>query len=154
MAAETATTRHPETHAEPEGEHQGGSPHIPSNDDRASLLRAFTAWCGDPAVAEDLTQETVFEAWRSTRVPDDPEGWRPWLFGIARNVLLRWRRAESLHRSRVVAAPESDAHLMLAADPWNLDDLLSRSDIVEVLDAALARIPAASRQALMLRYID
>ncbi|MGC4192094.1 MAG: RNA polymerase sigma factor [Thermomicrobiales bacterium] len=127
---------------------------VVSEDERASLVRAFTAWCGDPLTAEDLAQETVFEAWRSTRVPDDPEGWRPWLFGVARNVLLRWRRAEAKHRSRVVAAPETDAHLMLAADSWNLDDLLARSDIVELLDAALARIPAASRQALILRYVD
>lgn len=127
---------------------------IVTEEERQSLVRAFTAWCGDPLTAEDLAQETIFEAWRSDRVPEDPEGWRPWLFGVARNVLLRWRRSEAKHRSYVIAAPESDAHLMLAADAWNLDDLLARSDVVDLLDAALARIPTASRQALILRYVD
>lgn len=127
---------------------------IVTEEERRSLVRAFTAWCGDPVTADDLAQETIFEAWRSERVPDDPAGWRPWLFGVARNVLLRWRRAEAKHRSQVIAAPEDDTHLMLAADAWGLDEMLERSDIVDLLDAALARIPAASRQALILRYVD
>lgn len=154
MTVEAPAMQRDVAHPDVGSAHRDSMRPVPSEEDRASLMRAFTAWCGDPTTAEDLTQETIFEAWRSTRVPDDPEGWRPWLFGVARNVLLRWRRAESAHRMRVVAAPESDAHLMLAADTWSLDDLLARSDLVELLNAALARIPAASRQAIMLRYID
>ena len=155
--ADVTAVRRPETEGGAgDGDHMPRRLHqaVVNEAEREMLVRAFTAWCGDPTAAEDLAQETVFEVWRSTRVPDDPEGWRPWLFGVARNVFLRWRRAESRHRARVIDAPESDAHLMLAADPWDLDELLARSDVVELLDAALARIPAASRQALILRYID
>jgi len=128
--------------------------HQPSDDDRQALLRAFRSWCRDDATADDLTQEALFEAWRSRNAPEGPDAWRAWLFGIARNVLLRWRRTTARHTTHVLPAPESDAHLMLAASTWNLDDLLDRSDLVDVLDAALARIPAASRQALILKYID
>lgn len=125
-----------------------------TEEDRRALVRTFWAWCGDPTTAEDLTQETLLEAWRSTRQPESAECWRPWLFGIARNVLLRWRQTIARHTSHVLPAPESDAHLMLAASTWDLEELLERSDLVDLIDHALARIPAASRQALILRYID
>lgn len=128
-----------------------------SEEERRALVRAFRVWCGDPDIAEDLTQETLLEAWRSTTQPEAAEPFLPWLFGIARNVLLRWRRTSARHRSHVLPAPESDAQLMLAASSWNLEEVLEGSDLAGLaglLDGALARIPSASREALVLKYID
>jgi RNA polymerase sigma factor (sigma-70 family) len=128
-----------------------------SEEDRRALVRAFRKWCGDPDIAEDLTQETLLEAWRSTTQPEAAEPFLPWLFGIARNILLRWRRTFARHRSHILPAPESDAQLMLAASSWNLEEVLEGSDLADLaglLDGVLARIPSASREALVLKYID
>lgn len=44
--------------------------------------------------AEDVVAETFLTAWRRLeRVPQDP-GARPWLYGVARNVLANQRRGE------------------------------------------------------------
>src|SRR3954471_12015192 len=55
--------------------------------------------CGDPDAAHDLTAETFAQAWLSRRRFRDEAGGsaRPWLYAIARHVLLasvRRRRLE------------------------------------------------------------
>ena len=59
-----------------------------------------------PAQVEDIVAETFLVAWR--RLDDLPADPRPWLFGIARNVMLRSTR--SLGRWRAL-------HVRLAAEP-------------------------------------
>lgn len=126
----------------------------PAQADRDALVRAFTAWTGDRDVADDLAQETLYAAWSSNRQPEADDEWRPWLFGVARNILLRWRRDQAKHERRVASAPESAYHLLAAAADDDLDALLTRKDIVDILDAALERLPKETRQALLLKYID
>lgn len=127
---------------------------IPDAQTRSALLRALTVWCGDPVAADDLTQQTLLAAWMSDRQPDADAEWTPWLFGIARNMLLRWRREQARHGRRVAPAPESERHLMAAATDDVVDAIADRADIMEILDGALSRIPAASRRALLLRYVE
>jgi RNA polymerase sigma-70 factor (ECF subfamily) len=122
--------------------------------DRAALVRAFAAWTGDAATADDLAQETLLAAWTSSRQPERAEAWRPWLFGVARNILLRWRRDMAQHGRRVASAPESERHLLAAATSDDLEALLRREDIVDLLDAALGCLPQDTRRALLLKYID
>lgn len=126
----------------------------PDEPSRAALLRALTVWSGDPVAAEDLTQQTLLAAWTSDRQPESDAEWTPWLFGIARNMLLRWRRERARHGRRVAPAPESDRHLIAAAADDVIDSIVDRSDAIAILDGALARIPAESRQALLLRYVE
>lgn len=126
----------------------------PDEASRASLLRALTVWCGDPVAAEDLTQQTLLAAWMSDRQPESDVEWTPWLFGVARNMLLRWRRDQARHGQKVAPAPESERHLMTAAAEDIIDTIVDRADVVEILDKALARIPAESRKALLLRYVE
>lgn len=128
--------------------------HTPSNEDRLRLHRAFIRWTGRADVADDLAQETLFEAWRSTRQPDAADDWNRWLFGVARNVLLRYRRDAAAHGVRLASPPESARQLEAAATDDDLDALMTRGDIVSLLDDALGRLPAESRQAILLKYID
>jgi len=127
---------------------------IPDAQTRAALLRALTVWCGDPIAAEDLTQQTLLAAWTSNRQPEAEDEWTPWLFGIARNMLLRWRRDQARHGRRVAPAPESERHLMAATAEDIIDTIVDRADAVEILDGALSRIPPESRHALLLRYVE
>ena len=126
----------------------------PNDEDRAVLVRAFTAWTGEAIAAEELAQETLLAAWTSRRQPEADAEWRPWLFGVARNVLLRWRREQAKHGRRLAPAPESERHLLAAAATDDLEALVQRRDIVTLLDEALGRLPRETRQALLLKYIE
>ena len=103
----------------------------------------------DASAAHDLTAETFSQAWLSrARFRDEARGSAgPWLFGIARHVLLvsvRRRRLESSACERLGVldavdrepSPEPD-------DSW-----------LEGLDEALAHLPEAQQQAIRLRVVD
>lgn len=130
------------------------SRYVPDGSDLRSLIRAFTVWTGDPMAADDLAQETLYAAWRSDRQPEREDEWRPWLFGVARNILLRWRRDQARHGRRLATPPESERHFLAAATDDDIDRLLDRDDIVDLLDTALGRLPRETRQALLLKYIE
>lgn len=125
-----------------------------SQDHRRRLVRAFHAWTADTVVAEDLAQETLLEAWRSPRCPLGEPDLSHWLFGVARNVLLRHRQVQARHGRWHEDVPDDAAAFALASETFDLDGDLERDDIVSLLNAALARIPSESRAALLLRYVD
>jgi len=127
---------------------------VPDAAERASILRALTVWTGDAVMAEDLAQQTMLAAWTSDRQPESDAEWKPWLFGIARNMLLRWRREQGRHGRQIAPAPESERHLMAAASEEVIEAIVEREDVVAILDGALSRIPPESRQALLLRYVE
>jgi len=59
-----------------------------------ALLAFFARRVSPVEDAADLLSETFLAAWRRVNsIPDDDEAVRPWLFGIARNVLLHHRRS-------------------------------------------------------------
>ena len=58
---------------------------------RRALLALCHACTRDRESAEDLVQETLLESLRRAETLARPEAWRPWLFGVARNVCRRWR---------------------------------------------------------------
>ena len=103
------------------------------------------ARCGKPALAEDLTAETLLGAVDAIRRRHAPSVSIPWLIGIARHKLVdHWRREARLERSmRAIGddVPESE-------DPWDvhLDALTTR--------AVLATLAPQHRAALTLRYLD
>jgi hypothetical protein len=55
------------------------------------LVRLCTQLTGSSQAAEDLAQETLYEAWRHRDRVHDPQGQVSWHNAIARNVCLRWR---------------------------------------------------------------
>jgi len=113
------------------------------------LYRYLVHLTGDPAMADDLFQETWL------RVLD--RGWRydgrapffPWLLVVARNLTLdcfRRRSPVSLaDLTRDGACPLSDGR------PSPLDAVLAHRDR-ERLTALLARLPASQREVLLLRF--
>jgi len=121
---------------------------------RHQLLRTFTAWCRNPVLAEDLTQETLLAAWTSGKRPATEPDLTRWLFGVARNIWLRHRREQGKRGNWHLDLPDDDTAFTLASQSLDLDADLEREDIVALIDAALARIPVESRSALLLRYVD
>jgi RNA polymerase sigma factor (sigma-70 family) len=112
----------------------------------------------DAFAAEDLAQETLLEAHRHAHKFRGGDRW-PWLAAIARHVCRRWARGRGreLARHPRVAIGESDApspDQHQPADATGLDVELERAELAELLDRALALLPAATRQALLARYVQ
>jgi RNA polymerase sigma-70 factor (ECF subfamily) len=108
----------------------------------AELRRYFQATTADSA--QDLVQETFLAIHRSRRTYQPPLPVRPWVFGIARNVLGRHRR-DAWRRSRL---EDRDTRPAEAAAPAAALALEPRD-----LAAALARLPAGRREAWVLHHV-
>ena len=101
-----------------------------------------------PGAADDVVAETFLTAFRlrSRYRPDRPDA-RPWLYGIATNLIGRHRRAE-VRQYRALARTGLDPVTESFAD--RADDRVSAGRESRRLAAALAGLPAGHRNALLL----
>ena len=99
---------------------------------------------GDQGLSEDVAQETFIAAWRQLDRLRNSARLRPWLCGIARNLAR-------IARKRKRREPLVEAGEQIAPDP-NPFDLAARGDVERVVRDALARIPDAYREVLVLYY--
>jgi RNA polymerase sigma factor (sigma-70 family) len=102
----------------------------------------------DPDAALDLTAETFAQAWLSrTRFHDLADGSAaPWLYAIARHVLVASVRKRKLERGaleRLGALAEHDGEDVVPTAVW-----------LEGLDDAVAALPEDVRRAIELRVVD
>jgi RNA polymerase sigma-70 factor (ECF subfamily) len=110
-------------------------------------------------VAEDLVQETLFEAWRNEHTLRDTERRGSWLFGIARNCCLRWLRTHKHDMAHLIQL-QPDQELLLpdladvSADDLDIEVALERKELIELLDRALMLLPPEMRTILIQRYIE
>ncbi len=104
----------------------------------------------DREAALDLTAETFAQAWLSRRRFRDEAGGSagPWLFAIARHVVLASVRRRELERAASDRLGLLGHGSPAAPDPAWLDGL------DEELDAALAALPPGQREAVRLRVVD
>jgi RNA polymerase sigma factor (sigma-70 family) len=127
--------------------------------ERTRLVRLCTQLSGSSEAAEDLAQETLYEAWRHRDQLHDLQGQARWHNAIARNVCLRWRQRsfrDSAYllqpSSRVLGEPDSLEQEL--ADPADLEVDLERSELADLLERALHLLPAPTRQVLVARYVE
>jgi RNA polymerase sigma factor (sigma-70 family) len=110
------------------------------------VLGVALAATGDAALAEDVAQDALVEAWRSLGGLRDPSRVGPWLAGIARNLAHGAARQRARRRP---PAPEPDSSA--AATP--LDEVLARES-ERLLRDWLDTIPATHREAVLLYYVE
>lgn len=127
--------------------------------ERSRLVRLCTQLSGSSEAAEDLAQETLYEAWRRRDQLHDPQGQARWHNAIARNVCLRWRQRR-FHDSAHLLQPcsrdlgESDALEQELVDPADLEGDVERSELADLLERALHLLPAPTRHVLVARYVQ
>ena len=112
------------------------------------LWAYLTSAGGDPALAEDLAQESYLRVLRAEGAPCDPLHLRGYLFRTATNLLRdhrRWRRR------RPEVAPEETP-----ADPGPGEQLrdLDQSELRGDLRRFLARLEPRARQLVWLAHVE
>jgi RNA polymerase sigma-70 factor (ECF subfamily) len=125
--------------------------------ERARLVRLCVRLSGDRDAAEDLAQETLIEAWRHQDRLHDQQGADRWLAAIARNVCLRWARQRGRERMRLSFPgyeTPSEQLESLPAEDVDITVELEREELAELLDRALALLPADTRRVLVEKYIE
>jgi len=123
--------------------------------ERPRLARFCARFTGDASVAEDLAQETLYEAWKHIHMLHDPAGITPWLFAIARNVCRRWTYKhfqELSHKScRVEHGRINISPIEHCADDPIVE--LERKELAQLLDQAFTLLPLTTREILIRRCI-
>lgn len=117
--------------------------------DHAQLVyRHAVRVTGDWAVAEDVVSLTFLEAWRlRDKLRDEGDSPRPWLMGIATNVLRNMTRAARRHDRVLTRIPLKETA------PDFADELIGRMADAEELAAAgiaLAKLRRSEREVFTL----
>ena len=101
-----------------------------------------------PAAADDVVAETFLIAFRQRASfrPDCPDA-RPWLYGIATNLVRRHWRTE-VAQLRLLARTGTDPVTQSFTE--HVDEALSAASVQAQLGAALAGLPGPQRDALLL----
>jgi RNA polymerase sigma-70 factor, ECF subfamily len=103
----------------------------------AALHGYVERFCTDRATADDVVQETFIRAWRHLpQLSADDRPIRPWLFRVARNLLIDANRAARSRPVVVQALPDEGA-----GTDSGLDQVLDR----ELVSAALQHLSPAHR---------
>jgi RNA polymerase sigma factor (sigma-70 family) len=108
-----------------------------------AIYRFATCRVGLDAAA-DIAAETFAQALRSAERMDPARDARPWLFGIASNVIRHHRRAEQRRIRGYVAAEHQ--YDVVGGNGRPESEILLRTHLVD----ALARLDARDRDALLL----
>ena len=129
--------------------------------DEAAFAAVFDGWSGavhrlalrivrDASDAEDVVEETFWQAWRQRETFDGRRGGlTAWLLTIARSRALDRLRASG--RRREVSSDEPDAPV-LAAEP--VRDAAEVEELRRMVGAALVELPRDQRQAIELAYFE
>src|SRR5580698_153972 len=98
-------------------------------------------FCPDRASADDIVQETFIRAWRHLpQLSADDRPVRPWLFRVARNLLIDAARAAKSRPVTVAAPPDLDL-----PDDGEYDHIADRQLVTD----ALRNLSAAHRAVLV-----
>jgi RNA polymerase sigma factor (sigma-70 family) len=115
------------------------------------ILGYFRRRAGDPDTALELTAETFSRAWMARDRFEDRHGGSaaPWLFGIARNVLLM-----SIRRGEIERRTAARLGVLDRLDLGGGTETAPEAGWAEGADELLDSLPLSQREALRLRIID
>ena len=112
---------------------------------------------GDTHEAEDIVQETFLKAWKSAKqYRQESSKFKTWILRIARNSAIDFLRKrkhipfsqfETDDGQNVLAETVPDLHELP-------DELFSKQENIEMVQAAIAKLPPDAREILLLHYTN
>lgn len=150
-----------------ESARSGASEASQTNDGATKRLERAFDQCGDDLywfillrvsndrhAADDILQQTCFEAARHRRIPREDGACQAWLFGIAKNLVrkhFRQARRDFRQRNSIVAASERNG-----SDQTRdaVSDSIERSEAVPQLLNAIAALDEADRELILGSYFE
>jgi RNA polymerase sigma-70 factor (ECF subfamily) len=108
---------------------------------RDRLYRMAFSWTHDPALADDLVQQTCFQALRKQRHLRDIEAADGWLFRILANCLADYHRVR-----REVLSDEN----FVMVEKWTPEDATQEDQVAKRVRSAVGALPLAHRQVVTL----
>jgi RNA polymerase sigma-70 factor (ECF subfamily) len=120
---------------------------------RERVFRVVCATIGDSDAAVDVTQETFVSAFAALKTYDSERSFKTWIARIAINKCRDWARKRAVRRLFSFAMPMELAET-IADDTVGVDQqAFDRVELARV-QAAIARLPQAIREPLILRTIE
>ncbi|MGD1088413.1 MAG: RNA polymerase sigma factor [Verrucomicrobiota bacterium] len=115
-----------------------------------TMIHALTfRMTGSPADAEDLAQETFIRAYEQIGSYRRNAKFSTWLYSIAVHACLNWRRNEARrHRAQAGCAGEMTGH------QTETGISSAESELAQQAQAALMKLPAKQRAAMVLTIYD
>ena len=109
----------------------------------------------DEHAAEDLVQDVFLHLHRALAGYDPARPLRPWVFTIATNKVRDfWSSRKFADRAAGGDDEEDEPASERAADERGPRETLAGAELAQAVAAAIERLPAALRQALVLRYYE
>ncbi len=108
---------------------------------RDRLYRMAYSWTHDPALADDLVQQTCYQALRKQKHLRDIEAADSWLFRILANCLADHHRA----RREVLGADD-----MVIVERWTPERATHEDQVAQRVREAVGTLPLAQRQVVTL----
>ncbi|NPV88948.1 sigma-70 family RNA polymerase sigma factor [Coprothermobacteraceae bacterium] len=106
---------------------------------RPRLKWFFLSRVKDPEEADELTQQVLVKAWEKRESLEEQRSFEPWVFAIAKNVLMDFYR----HQSLIVEEQDIDLKPYDGGPDW---------DVAADLQSALSRLPQHMRTVIELRF--
>jgi RNA polymerase sigma-70 factor (ECF subfamily) len=111
---------------------------------------------GDPALAEDILQETFWRVWQSAATYQSQLGsFTGWLFRIARNLSIDAYRRRNVRPQAFLGAREAGSDSILDETPDPDTDVAEQAQSILMnrqVRKALASLPGVQRQVIELAY--
>jgi RNA polymerase sigma factor (sigma-70 family) len=123
------------------------------NRHRDPIYRLVQSHIGDASEALDVTQEAFISAFAGLRSYDQDRPFRVWLSRIAINKCRDWARRRAVRRFFTFATPIEAAE-SVAADLVPADEALAASEELASVRRAIATLPKALKEPLILRTIE
>jgi len=117
------------------------------------LYRFILRLSGEPAVAEDLVQETCVKAWRKLSSFQADRSFKSWIFTIARNTTFDYlKKKKAIPFSALdEQSPIEESFQDRIEDIRPLPpELIERADRAQIIEQALQTLPARTRTILLL----